>query len=84
MQSMLIPCAIAVSHGGSEFARQTDMDRDAAQARIAELESQIESMIEQMPSSEPQDSRRLEQLEGERDAAQARVAELEGQVRHAL
>ena len=62
------------------FTKEADADREAAQARIAELESQIESMIEQMPSREPQDSGRLQQLEAERDAAQARVAELEGQV----
>ena len=56
------------------------MDKDAAQARISELESQIAGMIEQMPSNEPQDSHRLGQLQAERDAAQSRVAELEGQV----
>lgn len=66
--------------GKSGFTKEGDADREAAQARIAELESQIEGMIEQMPSQEPQDAGRLQQLETERDAAQARVAELEGQV----
>ena len=70
----------AVSRSTSAFTKEADADREAAQARIAELEGQIEGMIENMPSSEPQDSGRLQQLETERDAAQARVAELEGQV----
>lgn len=69
-----------VSQSSSASTKETDVDREAAQARITELESQIEGMIEQMPSREPQDSGRLQQLETERDAAQARVAELEGQV----
>lgn len=68
------------SHGSLESTKEAGDDREAAQARIAELESQIEGMIEQMPSAEPQDSGRLQQLETERGAAQARVAELEGQV----
>ena len=71
----------AVSHSSSVSTKEAGVDQEAAQARIAELESQIEGMIEQMPSSEPQGSGlRLQQLETERDAAQARVAELEGQV----
>lgn len=68
------------SHGSSAVSKEADADSQAAKARIAELESQIEGMIEQMPSREPQEEGRLQQLETERDAAQARVAELEGQV----
>ena len=68
------------SHGSSDFTKEADAGREAAQARTAELESQIEGMIEQMPSAESQESGRLQQLETERGAAQARVAELEGQV----
>ena len=55
-------------------------DTDAAQARISELEAQIEAMIEQMPSNQPQSSDRVAELESERAAAQSRVAELESQV----
>ena len=68
------------SHGSLDATKEADAGLEAAQARIAELESQIEGMIEQMPSAEPQDSGRLQQVETERGAAQARVAELEGQV----
>ena len=70
----------AVSHSSSAFTKEADAHREAAQARIAELEGQIEGMIEEMTSREPQDSGRLHQLETERDAAQARVSQLEGQV----
>ena len=70
----------AASQSSSAFTKEGDSDREAARARITELESQIEGMIEHMSSREPQDSGRLQQLETERDAAQARIAELEGQV----
>ncbi len=55
-------------------------DTDTAQARISELEAQIEAMIEQMPSDQPQSSDRVAELESERAAAQSQIAELESQV----
>ena len=55
-------------------------DPDIAQARISELEAQIEAMIEQMPSDQPQSSDQVAELESERAAAQSRIAELESQV----
>ena len=55
-------------------------DTDTAQARISELEAQIEAMIEQMPSDQPQSSDQVAELESDRAAAQSRVAELESQV----
>jgi len=65
---------------GSGAALSSRPDTDTAQARIAELEAQIEAMIEQMPPDQPQSSDRLAELESERASAQSRIAELESQV----
>ena len=52
--------------------------------RIAELEAQIEAMIDQMPpdpsQTAAQHSEQLQQIQSERDAGISRIAELESQV----
>ena len=66
----------------SASLHHVEADRDTAQARVAELEGQVEAMIEQMGSGRlsGDESALTAQLQNERDAAQNRIAELEGQV----
>ena len=47
-------------------------------ARIAELEAQVDAMIEQLPSKDNSDE--LQQMRIEKQAGEARIAELESQV----
>ncbi len=77
---MLSVTAVCTAAGAIAAANQSMADTDTGQARIAELEAQIEAMIEQMPSGQPQRSDSFQQLESERDAANSRIAELESQV----
>lgn len=74
----------AGSATSSASPQHVEADRDAAQARVSELEGQVEAMIQQMGSGPFSSSRSTlsSELEAERDAAQARVAELEAQVLH--
>ncbi len=76
---VLVQSKICLQTAGVALSNRT-ADTDTAQARISELEAQIEAMIEQMPSDQPQSSDRVAELESERAAAQSRVAELESQV----
>ena len=71
---------LAVIAGVTIPSRQNETATAQARVRIAELESQIEAMIEQMPADQPESSDRVSELESAAAAANSRIAELESQI----